>query len=368
MHAIEGVLDRNWLTNDGPLLQELEHRLGELLEVPHCVVVANGTMALDLAIRALDLSGEVIVPSFTFIATAHALQWRGIRPVFCDIDPETLCLDPAQAERLINEKTTAIMGVHVYGRPCDTDELNRIAQHHGLRLLYDAAHALACGHKDRMIGAFGDCEVFSFHATKVLNTLEGGAITTADDELAASLRRLRNFGFPGDGRDTTEECGINAKMNEICAAVGLNNLEALEEIIATNRAVYHRYRDCLEDARGVELVQYDERQANNFQYVVIRVDESGYGASRDELANALAEHGVLARRYFAPGCHAMQPYAALEPKASLRLPVTCRVSREALALPTGPQMAPGDIEFICRFIREFPVAGKTTSANVPGKP
>jgi len=351
------ILDRQWLTNNGPFLQQFEDEFARYCGVKHCVVVSNGTIALELAIRALGLKGEVILPSFTFIATAHALSWHGIQPVFCDIDPVTLCIDPQQVEALITPATSAIMGVHVYGHACAVDALEQIAASHQIPLLFDAAHAVGCTFGGQRIGGFGACEVFSFHATKVLNSIEGGAITTNDEALADRLRRLRNFGFPGDGRDVTVELGTNGKMNEFCAAMGLTNLEQLDQFIAVNKANYAAYRTGLTGIPGLELFAFNDAEGNNFQYVIVRVCERRFGHSRDALIQALQAKGVLARRYFSPGCHAMEPYASADPGLASRLPITEAVSREVLALPTGTQLSPTEIGTICDIIRTFQATG-----------
>src|SRR5438552_5033660 len=213
------ILDSRCLTNDGPFVKEFEQRIADLVGVKHCIAMCNGTVALEIAIRALGMTGEVIVPSFTFIATAHALQWQGITPVFCDIDPRTHTLDPNKVENLITPRTTGVIGVHVWGHTCNIDALAEITARHGLKLIFDAAHAFACSYKGRMIGSFGNAEVFSFHATKFFNTFEGGAVVTNDDELAAKIRLMKNFGF--SGYDTVSYIGTNGKMNEVSAAMGL---------------------------------------------------------------------------------------------------------------------------------------------------
>lgn len=353
MQTLSEIIDRKWLTNDGPLLQELETRLEDRLKVEHCIAVANGTLALELAIRAMELKGEVILPSFTFVASAHALQWHGIRPIFCDIDPKTLCLDPKRVEPLITKNTTAIMGIHIYGRPCDTEALARISFDHDLHLFYDAAHAIGCSHNGRMIGGFGECEIFSFHATKVFNTIEGGAITTNDKVLADRLRRARNFGFPGDGGESAIELGINAKMNEFCAAIGVNNLNSLDSFVEANKINYQAYSADLNGIPGIKLFGYDHLEANNYQYVIIFVDKAEFGIGRDDLLSVLSSQGILARKYFSPGCHAMEPYVSLYPDSADVLPVTQRVSKEVLALPTGPQLNVRDIQEICKTIKDL---------------
>jgi dTDP-4-amino-4,6-dideoxygalactose transaminase len=216
------IFDRGWFSNDGPVVREFEARLAEMAGVRHCVATCNGTIALEIAIRALGLEGEVIVPSYTFVATAHALHWQGVTPVFADIDPRTHTLDPEAVRRAITPRTTGIIGVHLWGQPAAVDELQAIADEHGLSLMFDAAHAFACTHQGRMIGGFGRAEVFSFHATKFFNSFEGGAVMTDDDEIAEKARLMRNFGFAG--YDNVIHPGTNGKMIEVCAAMGLTNL------------------------------------------------------------------------------------------------------------------------------------------------
>jgi dTDP-4-amino-4,6-dideoxygalactose transaminase len=336
MERIEGVIDRRWLTNDGPLVHEFEEAIASMLGVPHCIAMCNGTVALEIAIRAAGLSGEVIVSPFTFVATAHALQWQAITPVFCDVDPRTHNIDPARVEELITPRTTGILGVHLWGRPAPVDELTRIAGDHGLRLLFDAAHALGCSTGGRMIGAFGTAEVLSFHATKVVNSFEGGAIVTADEEFADVARLMRNHGFAD--YDEVGHVGTNGKMSEIAAAMGLTSLESRDDFVAANRRNYETYRAALEGVDGVELIGFDSAESCNWQYVVIEVDESA-GLSRDELQAVLWAENVLARRYFFPGCHRMEPYRTLFPDVANRLPETERLVRRVLALPTGTSMS-----------------------------
>jgi len=344
-HAlIDGMLDRNWLTNAGPLVEEFEKRVADDLGVEHCVAICNGTVALEIAIRALGLSGEVIIPSWTFIATAHALAWQGIRPVFADIDARTHNLSPASVEAAITPATTGIIGVHVWGRPCPVDELADIAARHRLKLLFDAAHGYRCSYRGRRIGAFGECEVLSFHATKVFNTLEGGAIVTNDAHLAHRMRLMRNFGFAG--YDNVVHPGTNGKMIEASAAMGLVNLEALDGFIEANRARYHVYREALADIPGVTLVTYDEADENNYHYVVASIDATSK-ATRDELIHALHAENVLARKYFWPGCHAMQPYAGI-PHGPL--PVTDAVAACNVVLPNGPSLSLDDIRAVCDIV------------------
>jgi dTDP-4-amino-4,6-dideoxygalactose transaminase len=342
------ILDSRRLTNDGPFVKEFEQRIADLFGVKHCIAMCNGTMALEIAIRALGMEGEVIVPSFTFIATAHALQWQGIKPVFCDIDPRTHALDPERVAQTITPRTTGIIGVHVWGHACDIEALAEIAARHNLKLLFDAAHAFACSYKGRMIGSFGDAEVFSFHATKFFNTLEGGAVVTNDDELAKKIRLMRNFGFTG--YDEVSYLGTNGKMNEISAAMGLTSLESLDEFIAVNRLNYLRYREELREVAGARVLAYDETETCNYQYIVLELDEAfTRTVSRDELWQILTAENVMARRYFYPGCHRMEPYRSNLP--GLRLPETDRLAERVLCLPTSTAVTERDIKIICQLLK-----------------
>ncbi|HYO16575.1 MAG TPA: aminotransferase class I/II-fold pyridoxal phosphate-dependent enzyme [Thermoanaerobaculia bacterium] len=347
---INDLLDRRWLTNHGPYVEELEGRIASLVGARHCIAMCNGTVALEIAARALGLSGEVIVPSFTFVATAHALRWQEVTPVFCDIDPRTCNLDPGRVEELITPRTTGIVGVHLWGRPCDADALRDIARRRGLRLLFDAAHAFGCSYRGRMVGTLGDAEVFSFHATKFLNSFEGGAVLTDDDALAAKIRLMKNFGFAG--YDEVIHLGINGKMSEVAAAMGLTSLESMDEFIAVNRRNYHRYREELADLPGLRLVEYDESERCNYQYIVLDVDRTLTGLSRDALQIVLQAENVFARRYFHPGCHRMEPYRSeAPPDVGLRLPETERLAGRVLSLPTGTAVGPEHIREIVRILR-----------------
>lgn len=345
---LNDILDRRWLTNRGEYVIELEKRIAELVGVRNCILVCNGTVGLELLIRALDLRGEVIVPAFTFVATAHALQWQEITPVFADIDPATHCLDPVSVEAMITPRTSGIIGVHVWGRSCAVEALAEIAARRSLKLMFDAAHAFGCSHEGRMIGSFGAAEVFSFHATKILNTFEGGAIVTNDDRLAEKLRLMQNFGFAG--YDRVIYVGTNGKMSEVCAAMGLTNLESLDELIECNRRNYLGYQRQLAGIAGLRLLAYVERHRNNYQYVVVTVgDDAALG--RDELMEVLHAENVLARRYFFPGVHRMEPYRSCFPHAHLLLPHTEEVCRQVLILPTGTAVSGEDIAKICEVIR-----------------
>lgn len=346
---INDILDRRWLTNMGHYTREFEDKIAAHVGVKHCICMCNGTVALEIAVRALGMTGEVIVPSFTFVATAHCLQWQEITPVFCDIDPKTHLIDPARVETLITPRTSGIIGVHIWGRPCDSDALADIAKRRGLRLLFDAAHAFGCSSGGRMIGGFGEAEVFSFHATKFVNTFEGGAIVTNDGKLAEKIRLMKNFGFAG--LDNVIHLGTNGKMNELSAAMGLSSLEDMENFIRVNRRNFTTYSDCLSGVPGITLVQYDMKERQNFQYIVLEVDADASGLGRDELMAVLQAEKVRARRYFYPGVHRMEPYRSYYPNAGVLLPETEKLVNRVLCLPTGTSVSEGDIKKICGIIR-----------------
>jgi dTDP-4-amino-4,6-dideoxygalactose transaminase len=359
LKRINDMLDRRWLTNKGPYVREFEQRIADMVGAKHCIAMCNGTVALEIAIRAVGLRGEVIIPSMTFIATAHALQWQEITPVFCDIDPRSYNIDPGCIEALITPRTTGVIGVHLWGRPCDVESLAEIAQRRNLNLLYDAAHAFGCSHNGRMIGGFGDAEIFSFHATKFFNVFEGGAVVTNDDDLAVKIRLMKNFGF--SGYDNVIYIGTNGKMSEVSAAMGLTGLENLGEFIATNCRNYKQYEDELEGIPGVQLITYDETDRGNYQYIILEIDDRITGINRDQLIEILHAENVLARRYFYPGCHQMEPYRSYFPHARLMLPNTERLVSRVMSLPTGTAVELEEISKICEIIKFVVAHGQEVS-------
>jgi len=343
MKYANAMFDRNWFSNNGPIVQEFEAALAKELNVKHCIAMCNGTLALEIAIRALDLKGEVIVPSYTFVATAHSLQWQEITPVFADIDPDTHTLNLESVKKMITPRTTGILGVHLWGRPCDVDGLQDIADEHGLELMFDAAHAFSSGYKGQKIGNFGRCEVFSFHATKFFNSFEGGAIATNDDELANKFRLMQNFGF--SGVDNVIYPGTNGKMTEVAAAMGLTNLSSLDYFLNINKVNYDLYKSGVSKIEGIEIIDYDENTDNNYQYIVIEIAQ-GFPVERDRIVEILQAENVLARKYFWPSCHNMEPYRSLQPHAGLLLPNTEKVAEQVIVLPTGTSMNEESISFI----------------------
>jgi dTDP-4-amino-4,6-dideoxygalactose transaminase len=349
LKRLDDVLDRRWLTNNGPCIQQFEAEVARHVGAQHCIAVSSATLGLQVLVKSLGLRGEVIVPSFTFIATPHALLWEGLTPIFCDIDPATHNIDAVAAERLITESTTGILAVHVWGRPCDVEALSTLADRHNLKLIFDAAHAFSCSAQQGMIGNYGAAEVFSFHATKFFNTLEGGAIVTNDDDLAVRLRLMINFGF--SGYDRVVSLGINGKMNEVSAAMGLSLFDCMDDLIAANSRNYKQYQADLAGIRGISIVGYDELQRHNHQYVVLEVDPSLTGVTRDQLHEILWAENVAARRYFYPGCHHMEPYRSAPPWSGIELRHTERLAERVLCLPTGTAVGHAEIATIAEIIR-----------------
>lgn len=344
----EAMFDCRWLTNHGKLVLQFEKELRDYLGVKHCIAMCNGTVALEIAIRGLGMEQEVIVPSLTFVATAHALQWQGITPVFCDVDPDTLCIDPNEVERRITPRTTGILGVHVFGQCCDVDALQSVADSKGVKLMFDAAHAFGNELGGEKIANFGECEVLSFHATKFFNAFEGGAVVTNNDELAEKIMFMQNFGF--SDVDRVEHIGINGKMTEVCAAMGLANLRSIDLFMAANRRNYAAYEHAVSEIEGLRLIHppgngdSGEAIKTNQQYVVVEVAEA-FPLERDELMRRLHGENVLVRRYFWPGCHRMEPYRTLQPDVGRHLPVTEAILERILLFPTGVAM---DSEMIQR--------------------
>ena len=345
---MDALWERRWLTNQGPYVREFERKVAEYLHVKHCIAICNATIALEIAIRAAGLTGEVIIPSFTFVATAHSLQWQEITPVFCDIDPVSYNIDPLKVEAMVTPRTTGIIGVHLWGRPCAIDALEQVARRCNLKLLFDAAHAFGCSYREKMIGNFGEAEIFSFHATKFINTFEGGMVATNNDALAEKVRLMKNFGF--SGYDNVIYIGTNGKMMEMAAAMGLTGLESLEVFLKRNHENFNAYRNELQNVPGITLIEYDDGEKNNYQYIVAEIHESNTSISRDQLIDVLHAENILARRYFYPGCHQMEPYRSYFPHAHLLLPETERLTRRVLLLPTGMAVNRKEIKKICKII------------------
>ncbi|MFE9499898.1 DegT/DnrJ/EryC1/StrS family aminotransferase [Streptomyces collinus] len=358
MGRVHEILDRGQLSNNGPVVQEFEQRVAEVLGVRHCISTCNATTGLQLALHAAGAAGEVIVPSLTFVATAHAASWLGLQPVFCDVDPVSRTIDPDLVEALITPRTTAILGVHLWGRPCAVDRLAKIAHTHRVALLFDAAHAFGCTVEGRAVGGFGHAEVFSFHATKVVNSFEGGAVVTNDEEFARTVRSMRNFGM--DEERQVRNLGLNAKMSEVSAAMGLTSLEAFPRTIEANMRNFLAYQESLSGIPQITLLDFQPGESHNYGYVVIEVTPDEDGITRDVLYQALLAENVISQRYFSPGVHTMPPYAA----PAHRLPITDRVASRVLALPTGPGTTRQEINAISMLIRLACKSGRAVSRRL----
>ena len=347
---LEAVWERQWLTNHGCEQVELQRRLREYLRARYLTLFNNGTSALFLGIRALGLSGEVITTPFTFPATAHAISWNGLVPVFCDLDPKTMCLDPNRIESLITERTSAVLGVHVYGIPCDTAAIQDIADRHELKVMYDAAHAFGVEINGQPIGNFGDMSMMSFHATKLFNTAEGGCLIYHEPKFEEQLRLLQNFGIKNENEVAIS--GLNAKMNELEAALGLCVLECVREERNRRSKIVEAYRATLENVRGITCQPTRKDVRESFQYFVIRVDDSSFGASRDKVFERLRRGNVFARKYFYPLCSDYPCYRHLSSAAPENLPVAGKIANQVLSLPLYGSLPPAHAEKIARMIVE----------------
>lgn len=335
------IFDRNFFASHGPLESKLEAALAEYLNVRHVVCTVNATVALMLTARALDISGDVIVPSFTFAATAQAISWAGLNPVFCDVDEKTHNLSASLVERCLTERTAGILGVHLWGRACDVDGLEELARSRKIELFFDSAHALGCSHRGKRIGSFGRAEIFSFHATKVLNGTEGGCISTNDHALAARLRTMRTF--HGNQTFAKVPLRLNGRISESQAAMALMSLEDLTKNIDANRTRYFRYRERLTDITSLEFIDHAANEASNYQYVVVRVLDSS-PLSRGRILSALQAKNIFARDYFSPPVHRMKPY---RDKPQPVLGVTESLSSSLIQLPTGHAISIDDVDAVC---------------------
>ncbi|MFE0138709.1 DegT/DnrJ/EryC1/StrS family aminotransferase [Streptomyces sp. NPDC059037] len=346
LELVGEAIDRRWLSNLGPLVQEFEGLTAERTLRRHNTATGNATAALQVAAKACGVTGEVIMPSFTFAATALAMSWIGLTPVFCDIDPETGTLDPLSVAKAVTPRTGGILGVHLWGNLCDLTGLDGVARDAGVPLLYDSAQAFGC--RPLAPAPQGAAEVFSFHATKILNTFEGGLVATDDDEIHARVRSMHNFGF--DDAMEVAGPGTNAKMSESSAAMGIASVECLDDTLSTYRSLYLRYRDGLAEVPGVTLIEAPAGQTHNHQYVVVRVDPGAAGLDRDRLFDILGAENIRTKKYFAPGCHRMPPYRDDAVHTPLDLPATEELAGRVLALPMGLSVAPDDVDLICDVI------------------
>ena len=348
IEEIRSIWDSHWLTNMGEKHKALQAELQKYIGVPAVELLTNGHMALELSLQAMNLQGEVITTPFTFASTTHAIVRNGLEPVFCDIDPETYTMDVTQIERLITDRTCAILPVHVYGNVCNIEEIERIAHKYGLKVLYDAAHTFGETYKGQGIGNFGDASCFSFHATKVFNTIEGGAVCYRDPDMGRRLYELKNFGIHGP--EEVDAVGANAKMNEFCAAMGLCNLRHVDEEIAKRRAVVERYREHLEGVDGLRLNVQQPEVRSNYAYFPVVFDENLFGASRNEVMDALAQNGIGARKYFYPLTNTFECFHGKYDVDAT--PVALHVAKRVLTLPLYADLSMEDVDRICKIVLE----------------
>lgn len=346
---LEQIWESRLLTNGGPLHQQLEQALCDFFGVEHIALFTNGTIALVTALQTLRITGEVITTPYSFVATTHSLLWNGIKPVFVDIDPNTLNLDPAMVEAAITPQTTAIMAVHCYGTPCDVEALQKIADNYNLKIIYDAAHAFGVQDAGGSVLRHGDLSTLSFHATKVFHTFEGGAIVCPDARTKLHIDRLKNFGYVDEV--TVVAPGINGKMSEVNAAMGLLQLHHVRAAIATRKEIDQRYRESLQDIRGIRYLEPVCASTRNYCYFPILV-ESGYSITRDDLYEKLGRSGIFGRRYFYPLISEFPMYRGMTSARRENLPVATSVSRKVLCLPIYPDLSSSDQQRVIDIIRE----------------
>ncbi len=351
MPYLEQIWETKTLTNNGPFHKQLEKELAEFLGVPYISLFANGTLALVTALQVLGISGEVITTPYSFVATSHSLLWNNIKPVFIDIETEFCNLDPEKIEDAITPETTAILPVHVYGNPCNVERIDEIAKKHGLKVIYDAAHAFGVNYNGQSICNYGDISILSFHATKVFNTMEGGAIICHDANTKKQIDFLKNFGFAGE--TTIMACGINSKMNEMQAALGLLQLKNHDENNEKRKVLDQIYRQNLKGIKGISLLAEPENTESNYAYFPIFIDEKEYGLSRDMLYDKLKENNIFGRRYFYPLISEFPMYEVYESADSAKLQKAGEVSKRVICLPIYPDLDLKEIDFITRCISDF---------------
>ena len=347
---LEQIWESGILTNNGPFHQQLEKELAEFLGVSYVSLFANGTLALVTALQVLRITGEVITTPFSFVATTHSLWWNNIKPVFVDIEPEFCNINPDKIEAAITSKTTAIMPVHVYGNPCGVEKIKAIADTYGLRVIYDAAHTFGARYNGQSICSYGDLSILSFHATKVFNTLEGGAIISHDEATKKRVDNLKNFGFVNE--TTVVAPGINSKMNEVQAALGLVQLKHHPENIEKRKAVAEMYRQSLKGISGISCLSEPEKTEPNYAYFPILVDEHLYGMSRDELYEKLRKNNIYGRRYFYPLISEFSMYKGIDSAEPANLPVARKMAERVICLPIYPELSKDIVKSIINIIRK----------------
>ncbi|MBF0117860.1 MAG: DegT/DnrJ/EryC1/StrS family aminotransferase [Desulfobacterales bacterium] len=347
----KGIWESKWLTNNGEQHKLLEKKLQIFLKVPYLSLFNNGTIALIVACRFLKISGEVITTPFTFPATTHVLTWNNIKPVFCDIDPVTMNLDADKIESLITRETNAILGVHIFGTPCDVFKIQEIAYKHSLKVIYDAAHAFGVEINGQGIGTFGDISMFSFHATKLFHSIEGGALTFNDMDFKYHIDMLKNFGIKNE--EEVLGAGINGKMTEIHSAIGLLVLNYVEEEKRKRECILKCYRTYLRDIEGISFLSDISGTTNSYQYFVIRIDEKKFGLSRDEVYDKFKVYNIFTRKYFYPLCSNFDCYKYLPSSDPKKLPVARKVASEVLCLPFYGELSLEDVARICDILKSF---------------
>jgi dTDP-4-amino-4,6-dideoxygalactose transaminase len=350
MPYLQDIWDRKWLTNNGHYHKALEEALCDYLKVPYISLFTNGTLPLICALQALRITGEVITTPYSFVATTHSLWWNGIKPVFVDIDPRTCNIDPDKIEAAITPKTTAIMPVHVYGTPCDGQRIQEIADKYGLKVIYDAAHAFGVEINGRSILETGDMSTLSFHATKVFNTIEGGALVCHDEKMKKRIDYLKNFGFADE--TTVIAPGINGKMDEIRSAYGLLNLKQVDNAIKARRQIVSQYRQTLREIKGISLMDDVLGVRHNYSYFPIFVNADEYEMTRDELYFKMKEHNILGRRYFYPLISDFPTYRGLESAKSDNLPAATKIANSVICLPIYHSLSKIEVELILNQIRK----------------
>ncbi|MFF2755775.1 DegT/DnrJ/EryC1/StrS family aminotransferase [Psychrobacillus sp. NPDC058041] len=348
---LDQVWESKWLTNNGPQQHKLEEELKKYLQAENLSLFNNGTLALLLGLKALDITGEVITTPFTFPATVQALDWNNLTPVFCDIEPTTLTLDAAKIESLITDKTSAILAVHTFGNPCDVEQIQAIANKYKLKVIYDGAHVFGAKVGGHPISKFGDMTMFSFHATKLFNTVEGGGLVYHDANLSETLNQLKNFGIANS--DEVKISGLNAKLNEIQSVIGIEVLKMIEDERHKRHEIKRVYERNLAEIPGISVLTKLEGENSSYQYFVIQIEEELYGKSRDMVFEKLKEFNVFTRKYFYPLCSDFQWYKHLESARKENLPFAQKAVKQVLAMPFYGELQLESVEKICKVIRDF---------------
>ncbi len=353
--SLKDIWESKWLTNNGKHHQQLEREIAEYLDVPYCSLFNNGMIALQVALQALRVTGDVITTPYSFVATAHALKWNGPNPIFVDIDPVTCNLDPLKIEAAITLQTTAIVPVHVYGTPCDIDAIQKIADTYGLKVIYDAAHAFGVSQGGQSVLTAGDISMVSFHSTKAFNTIEGGLLVVTDAGLKKRIDDLKNFGFVDE--TTVVGIGTNGKMNEIVAAYGLLQLKQVDADIAKRKQATMLYRELLAGVRGIRLLAIPDDTILNYSYFPIFIDEIEYGMGRDALYEKLKEHDIFARRYFYPLISEFSAYRGLNSSAKSNLPVAHAIADSVICLPLYSELESVSVHYVVNIIKKYVTCG-----------